>query len=91
MVQTHPVHQAGNPAYADPVLRTSSPATSESSQGHDETTPYEQALSADEFSKQIEAEIGLHQISNKEKQANESPFIKHPPVYYDPSESICYS
>lgn len=85
--QVHPVHQVGSTAYADPVIRHSSPASSESSRVHDETTPFEAEMEQEEFNQRMEQDIGLgqEQVTERERIANESPLVKFPTQYYDPS------
>lgn len=73
-----------NPAYAEPVLRASSPSSSFSTtNGADQSMTSEDELSDAEFHAKMEQDIGLGQISLQERLANEGPLIRVPNHYYD--------
>ena len=75
---THAVHSADAP-YAPPVIRQNSPSNSIGTEyGPDETSESDRDLSAAEFAKKIEEQIGLRLERPDETEANRNVLLPKP-------------
>jgi hypothetical protein len=73
--QIHP----GDPAYAPPLIRPPSPASSiGTAYGADETDPAELALDAYEFDARVQAALALHRPSAAEEAALRGVLLQKP-------------
>lgn len=85
--QPHPIHQPAT-TYGDPVIRGSSPSSSISSVNlNDQTSAFDDSLTAAEFHSKMEQEIGLNNrvlMREKELLAELGPLLRSPPGYSDP-------
>lgn len=69
----------GDPAYAPPVLRASSPAQSLSTEyGPDETSLSDSELTDEQFARQCEEQIGLQALRDEEHEANHDVLLPRP-------------